>query len=463
MPGYPTGSPPDSEPVPQGLPRTVARDLGPWTGPRPGSSPLPIRPLDRPIDAIIEVPGSKSITNRALILAALADGNSVLEGALDSDDTRHMTGALTALGIPIIGFEEGAEDLEVPGHGGRIPIVCDDLWIGNSGTSARFLTALLALGNGTFRLDGNERMRQRPIEDLLDAMQQLGVDARSELSTGCPPVVVRANGFRGGRARLRGSVSSQYLTALLLVSPLSADGVEIQIEGELASRPYVEITLRMLEQWGARAENEGLRVFRIPGGQRYRAQAYRVEPDATGASYFFAAAAVTGGRVRVPGIGRTSLQGDVAFVDILRQMGCQVELAEGFVEVRGPEQLHGVDVDMNGISDTVMTLAAIAPFADSPTTIRNVAHTRHKETDRIHALAAELARLGVRVEERDDGLTIHPAKEIEPAVVETYDDHRMAMSFAVAGLRAPGIAIRDPGCVAKTFPDFFHRFAGLYG
>jgi len=420
--------------------------------------PLPIQPLNGPVDAAAAVPGSKSITNRALLLAALADGPSRLENALFSDDTRYMAAALSRLGIPVRGDESNTTYV-VEGTGGRIPANQADLFIGNSGTAARFLTAYLALGHGHYRLDGVPRMRQRPIEDLLAALRQLGVDARSEHDDGCPPVIVRANGLTGGKATLRADVSSQYLTALLLIAPLSREGVEITLTGELVSEPYVEITLRMMEQWGAGLQKP--KSFRIPGGQAYRAQTYHVEPDASSASYFFAAAAVTAGRVRVPGLGRNALQGDIAFVDVLAQMGCAVEKADDYIEVRGPERLRGVDVDMNGISDMVMTLAAIAPFADGPTTIRNVAHIRHKETDRIQALATELRRIGAIVEEREDGLLIYPPTHIQPAVIETYDDHRMAMSFAITGLRAPGIAIRDPECVGKTFPDFFDRLDDL--
>lgn len=424
---------------------------------------LPIQPLGRPVDAIIAVPGSKSITNRALLLAALADGTSRLTGALYSDDTRYMAAALRALGIGVR-EDEAAAAFEVDGAGGRIPLERGDLFVGNSGTTARFLTAFVALGQGTYRLDGVPRMRVRPIADLLDALHQLGVEAASEAGTGCPPLRVEARGLRGGRAALRGDVSSQYLTALLLVAPLASGDVDIEIAGELASKPYVDITTAMMKQWGASVQQAEYRAFHVPGGQRYAAREYAIEPDASSASYFFAAAAVTGGRVRVPGLGRGSLQGDLGFVEVLRAMGCAVRMEEGYTEVIGPhpQPLRGVDVDMNAISDTVMTLAAIAPFADGLTTIRNIGHIRHKETDRIAALAAELTRLGVRVEERPDSLTIHPAGALRPAEIETYDDHRMAMSFAVTGLRAPGIVIRDPGCVAKTFPGYFARFRELY-
>jgi 3-phosphoshikimate 1-carboxyvinyltransferase len=422
---------------------------------------LLVQPVARPVEGDVRVPGSKSITNRALMLAALADGTSHLEGALFSDDTHYMSEALRQLQIPVRADAEN-ELFEVDGQG-RVPAQSAELFVGNSGTSARFLTALVALGNGTFRLDGVERMRQRPIRDLLSALQQLGVDARDDLGSGCLPVTVRADGLRGGRCTMRGDASSQFLSALLMAAPLSENGIEITIEGDLFSIPYIEITLRMMQQWGAQVLHEQMRRFHVPGAQKYRAQNYGIEPDASGASYFWAAAALTGGRGRVFGIGENSLQGDAAFVDVLEKMGCAVVRGADFIEVRGPQKLRGVDVDMNAISDTVMTLAAIAPFADAPVNIRNVGHIRHKETDRIHAVVTELRRLGVRVEERADGLTIFPASALQTARVETYDDHRMAMSFAITGLKSPGVTILDPGCVAKTFPDFFERLGKLCG
>ena len=427
------------------------------------TDPLEILPARRPIRGIVHVPGSKSITNRALILAALAEGPASIKNALFSDDTRYMSEALNALGIPVTSHEENTR-FKVEGRGGRIAAEEADLFIGNAGTAARFLTAVCALGNGVYRLDGVERMRQRPIEDLLDALRQLGVDARSDRDNGCPPLTIRAAGIPGGTARLRASVSSQYASALLMVAPLANDDITINLSEDVASRPYIEMTVRMIEEWGGRVECEGdFTRFRIAGGQRFAARDYEVEPDASSASYFFAAAAVTGGKVRIPGLGGRSLQGDTRFVDILRQMGCRVDQAQDAIEVEGARPLRGVDVDMNEISDTVMTLAAIAPFAETPTTIRNVAHIRFKETDRIRALAAELARLGVPVEEQPDGLTIYPAASLKAAEIETYDDHRMAMAFAITGLRAEGVRITDPGCVSKTFPDFFTRLERLVG
>jgi 3-phosphoshikimate 1-carboxyvinyltransferase len=422
---------------------------------------LRIEPLSRPVDATVVVPGSKSYTNRALIAAALAEGHSVLRGALFSDDTRYMAGALRALGLRVE-EDEAACRYEVWGTAGVLPNREATLFAGNAGTAARFLVATVSLGEGEFLIDGAPRMRQRPIQPLLDGLRQLGVDAVSESGTGCPPVRVRAHGIPGGRVSMRGDQSSQYFSALLLVGPLTARGIEIEVVGDLVSKPYIDLTADVMRQFGATMSHEDYRRMRVPGGQCYRACEYDVEPDASNASYFFAAAALTGGRVRVEHLGNHSAQGDLRFLDVLEAMGCAVQRGEDAIEVRGPERLRGVDVDMNAFSDMAQTLAAMAPFAGTPTTIRNIAHTRHQETDRLAAMATELRRLGVPVEESADALRIEPAVP-QPAIIDTYDDHRMAMSFALVGLKAPGIALRDPGCVAKTFPDYFARLEGLRG
>ncbi len=424
---------------------------------------LALDPAARPIDTTVRLPGSKSITNRALLVAALADGDSELTGALHSDDTHYMAQALNALGIAVESDEPG-ERFAVRGGGGAFGVDRADLFVGNAGTAMRFLTAALPLGRGVYRIDGVPRMRRRPIAPLLDALVALGADARSEEGTGCPPVIIRATGLRGGRVRMAGDQSSQYFSALLLTGAYAEEGIEVTVEGDLVSKPYMPLTAAVMAAFGVEAEldQERWRTFRVAPGQRYRGRAYRVEPDASNASYFFAAAAVTGGRVRIEGLGRGSAQGDLRFLDVLSAMGAAITEEVDAVEVHGPAdgKLRGVDVDMGTISDTAQTLAAIAPFADGPTTIRGIAHARLKETDRVGALVAELRRLGQGVEERPDGLTIHPASII-PADIRTYDDHRMAMSFAVTALRAPGVRILDPGCVAKTFPAFFDRLAEL--
>jgi len=410
-----------------------------------------------PLRAMIRPPGSKSITNRALVCAALAEGESLLTGALDSDDTRVMIEGLGQMGV-LVRHDRAARTISVIGCNGRPPAAATDMMLGNSGTTVRFLTAVAALGHGTFRLDGVPRMRQRPIQDLLDALRQLGADAVSEAGTGCPPVIVHANGLPGGRAEVAGDISSQFLSALLQAAPCAWHDVELTVRGELVSKPYVAMTLAVMRAFGVKAACDDS-PLRVPAPQAYRGRTYTIEPDASAASYFFAAAAIAGGSVTVAGLSRGSLQGDVAFCDCLRQMGCEISEAADKITVTGGT-LHGIDVDMNGISDTVQTLAAVALFAEGPTTIRNVAHTRHKETDRIAALATELRKFGAEVQEREDGLTVTP-RPLHGATIDTYDDHRMAMSMALVGLAVPGVVIRDPGCVAKTYPEFFSDLARL--
>ena len=420
-------------------------------------------PLGRPVDATVVVPGSKSITNRALPIAALARGTSVLTGALFSDDTRYMAAALNQLGIRVES-DEARNAFTVTGGDGTFPAAKADLFIGNSGTTVRFLTAVLTLGHGEFRIDGIPRMRQRPIQPLIDALNDLGGDVRSEDGTGCPPVLVTADGLPGGTVSVPGDKSSQYFSALLIAAPYARTGVEILVGGNLVSKPYMPMTAETMRAFGVEVELDEINWerFAVAPGQRYAGRDYHIEPDASNASYFFAAAAVTGGRVRVDGLGKRSTQGDLNFVRVLEAMGATVIVAHDYTEVLGPPggRLRGVDLDLNAISDTAQTLAAIAPFADGPTTFRGIEHARLKETDRVAALATELRKLGQQVEERPDGLTIVP-QPIVPADIDTYDDHRMAMSFGVATLRAPGIRILDPGCTAKTFPDFFDRLTAL--
>ena len=404
-----------------------------------------------PIHGSIRPPGSKSITNRALVCAALAAGNSTLTGALDSEDTRVMIDSLGRLGIGVRSSDGGTK-LEVSGCGGKIPADKADLFVGNSGTTIRFLTAMVALGHGTYRLAGIPRMHQRPIGDLADALRQLGADVTCESPGNCPPVVVRSSGLRGGRATIRGEISSQFLSALLMAAPLASQPVSVTIEGYLVSVPYVVMTSEVMAAFGVGGAYKPS-GFYLHAPNPYRGIDYAIEPDASAASYFWGAAAVTGGRVTVEGFSWKSIQGDVKFVDCLEQMGCSVSRDDAGITVEA-RPLRGIDVDMNAISDTVQTLAVVALFADGPTTIRNVAHIRHKETDRIGDLARELRKLGATVEERADGLTITPGPS-RGAAIDTYNDHRMAMSFALAGLRIPGVTIRDPDCTAKTYPSFF--------
>jgi 3-phosphoshikimate 1-carboxyvinyltransferase len=427
------------------------------------TDPLPIPVVAQPVFGSARPPGSKSITNRALVCAALARGASRLTGVLDSQDTRVMAAGLEALGIPLRA-DWAAGTVTVEGSGGVIPAEAATIDCAASGTTMRFLAAVCGLGHGAYRLDGTARMRQRPIGDLLGALQSLGVDARAESPGDCPPVVIRSTGLGGGVARVRGETSSQFASGLALAAPCSRDGLAIEFEGRLVSLPYLAMTRQVMEAFGARCEVTGERSWRI-AATGYRGRDYAVEPDASAASYFTAAAAITGGRVRIEGLGRASLQGDVGFCDALARMGCDVAWGDDHVVVSG-RAAHGIEIDMNAISDTVPTMAVVALFAAGPTRITNVAHVRDKETDRIGDLVRELRRLGADVEERADGLTVWPrgvATPLHGAVIRTYDDHRMAMSLALAGLRVAGVAIADPGCVAKTFPDYWQRLAALAG
>jgi 3-phosphoshikimate 1-carboxyvinyltransferase len=458
---------------------------------------LTIEPLTRPPKVMVRVPGSKSITNRALALAALANGETrrQLHNLLFSEDTAMMMLALDHLGFGLEldvggmmlrpsrirriaggrGFpnwfaEAGIRETDVTAFIYRasseqiIPAPNADLFVGNSGTTMRFLTAMLALGHGRYRLDGVPRMRERPIEDLLSALRAAGVNAYSEAGNGCPPVIVEANGLKGGSISIKGDVSSQFLSALLMAAPFAEGPLEIELTGPLVSEPYVRMTVEMVRQWGLHIETRSPSLYYVPAPQMPPALVgpYEIEPDASAASYFFAAAAVTGGEVTVSDFWPTKrLQGDLRFVELLRMMGCKCRYHdEGIGIIVQGGALQGIDVDMNDISDTVMTLAAVACFAEGPTTIHNVAHVRHKETDRLAALAAELRRVGAEVDEFVDGLTITP-RPLHGAEIETYNDHRMAMSMALLGLRVPGIVIKDPGCVAKTYPGFFRDLEKL--
>jgi len=424
---------------------------------------LAVRPLAQPPDATVRVPGSKSITNRALVLAALSAPNigSELRGALQSEDTAFMVAGLRDLGFQI---EADWHREQIHVRRGPSPSVIPaaqaDLFVGNSGTTMRFLTALVSLGKGRYRLDGVPRMRERPIDDLLGALNQLGVRATSERGNGCPPVIIETDGLQGGTVHIKGDVSSQFLSGLLMVAPLAKSGVKIQVEGTLVSVPYVEMTLELMWQFGVEVDyDDDVTYFNVPCQPWYQPHTFPVEPDASAASYFFAAAAITGGTVYVAGLEKNCLQGDIGFLDALEQMGCEVKEKDSAIGIRGGH-LHGIDIDMNAISDTVMTLGAVACFAEGSTTIRNVGHIRHKETDRLSALATELRRVGAKVDEFADGLTITPGP-LHGAEIETYNDHRIAMSMALVGLRIPGIVIKNPGCVAKTYPRFFEDLEAL--
>ena len=423
------------------------------------ASEIEVIPARHPLDAAVSVPGSKSITNRALILAAMAHGRSTINAALLSDDTRHMAAALATLGFAVAVDETGRR-ITVEGRGGAIPSTGADLYVGGAGTAMRFLAAFVTLGRGRFRIDGNQRMRMRPIGALLEALARLGVEARSERSDGCPPVIIDTTKApcMGGVVTIDASLSSQFVSAILMPAPLWPGGLALTVIGETA-RPFIEMTTRLMERWGVHRTIDGDTIV-VPGGQRYRNCDFTVEPDASSASYFAAAAALIGGTVTIRGLARDSVQGDIGIFAILARMGARVRWGSDFVQVTGTGQLTGVDVEMNAMPDMVPTLAAIAPFASSPTHIRKVGFIRYHESDRIRVLATELGRIGATVRELDDGLEIEPSA-LHSAAIETYDDHRIAMAFAVAGLRIAGMRIKYPGCVAKTYPEFFADLAAL--
>ena len=417
---------------------------------------LEVMPLERPPDATIRVPGSKSVTNRALIIAALADGNSRIVNPLFSDDSFWLMDALVRLGIDVHADGERGE-VYVSGQSGEIYASGVDLFVGNAGTVARFLPPFLALGRGPFTVDGVPRMRERPVADLVDGMRQLGAAVEYAGEDGRFPLMIKGGGIPGGKARVSASKSSQFISGLLMAAPYAQAPVTLHPVGR-KEWPYVGITVALMRAFGVEVDEANGRFTVAPA--LYSSREYEVEPDASGASYFMAAAAVTGGRVRIPGLGASSPQGDLRFAGVLRDMGCRVEIASDFVEVQGPDHLRGVEVDMNAFSDTMITLSAIAPFAEGPTTIKNVGHTRLQESDRLSAVATELTRLGVKTQTTSSSIRIIP-KNIRSGVVRTYGDHRMAMAFAITGLVASGIRIRDPGCVTKTFPGYFGALESL--
>ncbi len=415
-------------------------------------SHIAVQPVSH-IDATVTIPGSKSCTARALVMAALTRGDSTLIEPADCDDTDCMISGLRALGVPV---SKAANSLGVQGR----PFVApkEHLVLGNSGTAVRFLAAACATLDGEVVIDGTARMRQRPIKDLVDALQAWGI--RAETATGCPPLHIRSSGRFGGVTRVKGAASSQYLTGLLIAGACAQSDALIEIDGDLVSKPYIDLTIAMMAERDVRVENNNYRRFRVPSGQAYKPATYAIEADASGASYFLAAAAIAGGRVRVSHLTSRSDQGDAQFAFVLEQMGCEVAEGPDWIEVRSKQPLRGIDIDLNAMPDMAQTLAVTAVFANGPTRIRNVANLRIKETDRIAATAAELRKLGATVTEYDDGLEIAPGP-LHSATIDTYDDHRMAMSFAMAGLRIPGVTINNPECVSKTFPDFFTRFARL--
>ena len=419
---------------------------------------LTLSPIQK-ISGSVVLPGSKSLSNRILLLSMLAEGKTEIQNLLDSDDVRRMVEALETLGIQL--EENRAENLiTVSGTSGIIPVKEATLMLGNAGTAIRPLTAAMTLGHGRFVLDGVQRMRERPIIDLVNGLSQLGANLRCINGTDCPPVEVIADGLPGGITRLSGAISSQYLTAILLAAPYADKEVQIEITDKLVSVPYVEMTLRLMRSFGVSVNHENFRLFHIPR-QTYRSPGnIFVEGDASSASYFLAGAAITKGTVTVKGCGTDSLQGDARFAEVLEKMGAKVEWEPQQVKLTG-NSLNGIDVDMNQMPDAAMTLAVAALFASGPTAIRNIYNWRVKETERLKAVSTELRKLGAEVEEGYDYLVIQPPEQIRKAEIDTYDDHRMAMAFSLAACGESPMTINNPGCVSKTFPDYFEVLDGL--
>ncbi len=422
---------------------------------------LDIGPIAR-MTGTLRLPGSKSISNRSLLLAALSRGTTELTGLLDADDVDRMRESLRALGVRI---EAGtvADACIVHGAAGAFPVRRASLFLGNAGTAFRPLTAVLALSHGDYELSGAPRMHERPIGDLVDALRALGADIRYGAADGFPPLSIAPGAVRaGGKVAIRGNVSSQFVTALLMALPLAGGGTAVEVQGELISRPYVDMTLSLMRRFGVAVVREGHDLFRVPDAAAYKSPGtLAVEGDASSASYFLAAGAIGGGPVRIEGVGRDSIQGDVAFAATLSAMGAEVRSGDDWIETSGKAQLHGIDADFNAIPDAAMTAAIVALFADGPTLLRNIGSWRVKETDRIAAMARELRKLGAVVEEGADWMRVTPPLRWLPATITTYDDHRIAMCFSLAALGGVPVRINDPQCVRKTFPGYFAAFERL--
>jgi 3-phosphoshikimate 1-carboxyvinyltransferase len=414
---------------------------------------ITLKPIKK-VAGEVNLPGSKSLSNRALLIAAMAEGTTTITNLLESDDTRHMLNALKKLGVAYT-LSEDKTKCTIVGNGG--PFYCSEpqeLFLGNAGTAMRPLCAALTLGSGEFVLTGEPRMKERPIGHLVDALRSAGADISYLEDDGYPPIKIRANALKGGEVEIDGTISSQFLTALLMSAPMAQQDMHIRIIGELVSKPYIDITLDIMNRFGVEVVNENYKRFIVKAGQTYKAlDTFMVEGDASSASYFLAAAAIKGGTVKVTGIGKQSIQGDIAFADVLGKMGAKVEWADDYIAVTRGE-LHAVDMDFNHIPDAAMTIATTALFADGTTTLRNIYNWRVKETDRLNAMATELRKVGAEVEEGEDYLTITPPKQLKHAAIDTYDDHRMAMCFSLLALDPVSVTINEPECTAKTFPNY---------
>lgn len=417
---------------------------------------LTLPPLSH-VDGTVQLPGSKSLSNRLLLLAALAEGETNVTNLLDSDDVRHMLAALSHLGVELQ-LSDDRKQCRIKGLGGSFSDHSGEIFLGNAGTAMRPLTAALCLGQGEYTLIGEPRMYERPIRDLVDALRPLGANITYLGSEGYPPLRINAGGLHGGEVHIQGNISSQFLTALLMSAPLINGDLTIHVDGELVSKPYIDITLHAMKLFGVEVINHNYQSFEVRGNQTYRSPGeVMVEGDASSASYFLAAAAIAGGTVRVYGVGSESIQGDKAFAEVLAAMGARVNYGPTWIEV-SRDQLKGIDMDLNAIPDAAMTIATTALFAEGPTVIRNVYNWRVKETDRLAAMATELRKLGANVDEGDDYLAIEPPAELTSAAIDTYNDHRMAMCFSLAAFGNAEITINDPGCTRKTFPEYFQLF-----
>jgi len=415
---------------------------------------LTLKPISK-IDGVINLPGSKSLSNRALLVAALAEGTTKITNLLESDDTRHMLNALKQLGISYF-LSEDKTECTVVGNAGVIHSAeLQELFLGNAGTAMRPLCAALCLGTGNYLLTGEPRMKERPIGHLVDALREAGAKISYKENEGYPPLLIEANGLCGGDVKIDGAISSQFLTALLLAAPMAKEDMTITIIGELVSKPYIDITLHIMKEFGIDVINDDYKIFSVKGRQTYKAvETFMVEGDASSASYFLAAAAIKGGTVKVTGIGEKSIQGDVQFIDVLEKMGAVVEWGDDFVSVSKGE-LQAIDMDFNHIPDAAMTIATTALFVEGTTTLRNIYNWRVKETDRLYAMATELRKVGAEIEEGEDYLKITAPKQLKHAAIDTYDDHRMAMCFSLLALDPVSVTINEPECTAKTFPTYF--------
>ncbi|MFT5707436.1 MAG: 3-phosphoshikimate 1-carboxyvinyltransferase [Oceanospirillaceae bacterium] len=421
---------------------------------------LTLQPITK-VEGTVQIPGSKSLSNRILLLAALAEGETIITNLLDSDDIRRMLESLTKLGVS---YQLNADKTvcTVQGLGKKFSTADTKLFLGNAGTAMRPITAMLCASDGDYELTGDPRMYERPIGDLVDALRQLGAQVEYLKDENYPPLKIIGTGLKGGDVSIKGSISSQFLTAMLMAAPFAEDDLNIVIEGELVSKPYIDITLDVMQSFGIQVTNDNYQRFTIKAGQSYRSPgSIMVEGDASSASYFLAAAAIKGGTVRVDGVGELSVQGDRLFADVLRAMGAKVFYGPNYIEVSYDKPLVGVDLDLNHIPDAAMTIATTALFAKGVTKIRNIYNWRVKETDRLSAMATELRKVGALVIEGDDFIEITPPEQLIHAAIDTYDDHRMAMCFALVALSDTAVTINDPGCTAKTLPKFFELFKSI--